>query len=55
MKKFSARKGYKPVKSTIQINSIDDELQNSLWNNLIEHYFYDYSFYYSSLSVVITF
>ncbi len=41
MKKFSARKGYKPVKSTIQINSIDDELQNSLWNNLIEHYFYD--------------
>lgn len=29
---FSQRQGLKPVKTIFQINSIDDELKNSLWN-----------------------
>jgi hypothetical protein len=29
---FSQRKGLKPVKSVFQIDSMDDELRNSLWN-----------------------
>jgi hypothetical protein len=29
---FSQRKGYKPVKSVIQKNSMDEDLRNGLWN-----------------------
>jgi hypothetical protein len=38
MKLFSQRKGIKPVKSVIQVDSIDDELRNGLWDALIFHY-----------------
>lgn len=38
MKSFSQREGFKPVKSVIQINSIDNELRNSLWNALTLFY-----------------
>ncbi len=35
---FSQRHGYKPVREIIQVESIDDELRNSLWN-VIHYYF----------------
>ena len=34
MTSFSQRKGIKPIKSIIQIDSMDDDLRNSLWNAL---------------------
>ena len=34
MKLFSHRHGLKPVKNVIQIDSIDDDLQNRLWDSL---------------------
>jgi hypothetical protein len=34
MKKFSQRKGFKPVSETIQVNGMSEELRNSLWNVL---------------------
>lgn len=37
--RFSQRKGLKPVKTTIQINSMDEELRNGLWNGLTLYYF----------------
>lgn len=38
MTSFSQRHGYKPIKSILQIRSMDDELRTSLWNAL--HRFY---------------
>jgi len=35
---FSQRKGLKPVKQTLQIDSMDDDLRNGLWNALSLHY-----------------
>ena len=34
MKPFSQRKGLKPVSEVIQIDSMNSELRNSLWNTL---------------------
>ena len=34
MKRFSQRKGFKPVSDTIQVNGMSDELRNSIWNVL---------------------
>lgn len=34
MKRFSQRKGFKPVSETMQVDGIDSELRNSLWNVL---------------------
>lgn len=39
MESFSQRKGIKPTKSVIQIDSMDDDLKNGLWNALFGHYF----------------
>jgi hypothetical protein len=36
MKRFSQRKGYKPVSEIIQTDGMSDELRNSLWNVLDE-------------------
>ena len=36
MKRFSQRKGLKPVAKIIQIDSMNSELRNSLWNTLDE-------------------
>jgi hypothetical protein len=36
--RFSERVGFKPIKNTIQINSMDTELRNSLWNALVTFY-----------------
>jgi hypothetical protein len=38
MKRFSEREGFKPVKSVIQVDSMDIELRNSLWNALTIYY-----------------
>lgn len=35
---FSQRKGFKPVKSVMQIDSMDDDLRNGLWNALTIFY-----------------
>lgn len=35
---FSQREGFKPYKTKLQINIIDDELRNRLWNAIIEFY-----------------
>jgi len=38
MKSFSQRKGLKPVKSVMQVDSMDEDLRNGLWNALTFHY-----------------
>ena len=38
MKSFSRRKGLKPVKSLIQVDSMDEDLRNGLWNALTIYY-----------------
>ena len=38
MELFSHKYGYKPVKSIMQVQSMDDDLRNSLWNAV--HIFY---------------
>lgn len=38
MRSFSQRKGFVPVKTVIQVDSMDDDLRNSLWNALTRYY-----------------
>ncbi len=38
MESFSQRKGLKPVKSVMQVDSMDEDLRNGLWNVLIASY-----------------
>lgn len=38
MTSFSQRYGYKPIKSIVQIEAMDDELRIGLWNALEEYY-----------------
>ena len=38
MKLFSQRKGFKPIKTVMQVNSVDDDLRNGLWNALTIFY-----------------
>jgi len=38
MSLFSQRKGYKPIKSAIQVESMDDDLRIGLWNALTIYY-----------------
>ena len=38
MKRFSQRKGLKPIKTKIQIDSMDSDLRNRLWNALEFYY-----------------
>jgi len=38
MKLFSQRKGFKPIKSVMQVDNVDSELRNGLWNALITCY-----------------
>lgn len=37
--RFSQRHGHKPIKSIIQLESMDEDLRNSLWNAVYMHYF----------------
>ena len=39
--------GFRQVKSVIQIDSIDEELLNGLWNAIMEYYYSKYSDFYS--------
>jgi len=38
VKRFSERYGFRPVKSVVQIDSMDNDLRNSLWNATTIHY-----------------
>ncbi|MCR4321722.1 MAG: hypothetical protein NUV74_15465 [Candidatus Brocadiaceae bacterium] len=49
MKLFSQRKGIKPVKNVMQVDNIDDDLLNGLWNALTVSY-WGRAFEYSGLS-----
>jgi AbiJ N-terminal domain 4 len=40
MARFSERTGITPVKSAIQLDSMDDDLRISLWNALSDHYWH---------------
>ncbi|MBN3898814.1 MAG: hypothetical protein HWQ41_27150 [Nostoc sp. NOS(2021)] len=46
-KTFSQRRGLKPISEIIQIDSMNDDLRNSLWNVLSEKLFLAYSKYVS--------
>lgn len=37
--RFSQRIGIRPVKTVLQVESIDEDLRNRLWNVLLEHFF----------------
>ena len=52
MKLFSHRYGYKPVKDVIQINSIDDELRNKLWNAFKLFYWDNIKHWWISESII---
>lgn len=34
---FSQRKGYKPVRETVQFESMDESLRNAIWNSFHDH------------------
>lgn len=38
MNSFSQRKGIKPIKNVLQIESMDNDLRNGLWNALTHSY-----------------
>ncbi len=38
MESFSERKGLKPIKSVMQVDSMDEDLRTGLWNALTVHY-----------------
>lgn len=46
-RRFSQRKGFKPVLETIQVDGMNDDLRNSIWNILMHHamrqYYGDFS------------
>lgn len=46
---FSQRKGLKPIKDVMQVDSMDDDLRNGLWNALTIFY-WDQMENYSYLS-----
>lgn len=50
MELFSQRKGIKPVKKVMQVDNIDDDLRNGLWNALT-FYYWDKTSGYSFLSM----
>ena len=34
---FSQRKGLKPIRETVQVESMDESLRNAIWNSFFEH------------------
>jgi hypothetical protein len=48
---FSLRHGFKPVKNIIQVDSIDADLRNRLWNALSEYYWTTISTTYLGISI----
>jgi len=61
MELFSHRQGIKPIKNIMQVESMDDDLRNTLWNNLCihywdnvqRHYISEFSIYYPSIEVLL--
>jgi hypothetical protein len=53
MKTFSERKGLKKVTETIQVDSMSDELRNSLWNVLHLFFWNTKGFLYTDCLVLI--
>jgi GTPase SAR1 family protein len=47
--RFSERMGYKTIKNTIQKESMDDDLRNSLWNEFIKSYPYKLRGFYKKI------
>lgn len=45
MLSFSQRKGLKPIRSIIQIDSADELLRNQLWNTIVSYYWADPYYY----------
>ena len=43
--RFSQRRGLKPVREALQTDSMDDDLRNSLWNE-VHHYFLECQDFY---------
>lgn len=41
--RFSQRIGKTPVRDTLQVESINQSLNNRLWNIILEHFFYQYN------------
>ncbi|MDB5091194.1 MAG: hypothetical protein JWR09_5188 [Mucilaginibacter sp.] len=41
--RFSQRIGKTPIKALLQVESIDESLNNRLWNLILEHFFYKFS------------
>ena len=48
MRLFSQRKGIKPVKSVMQVDSMDTELRNGLWNALTIFYWNQVKYHWIS-------
>lgn len=46
--RFSQRAGKRPIKTILQVESIDDDLKNRLWNVILESFFDKFSDYTSS-------
>lgn len=44
--RFSQRKGFKPIKSVLQVDNVDIDLRNSLWNALDSGYWRYFGSYY---------
>jgi hypothetical protein len=40
MKLFSQRKGLKPIKTVVQLDTVDEELRVALWNTLCSYYWH---------------
>lgn len=61
MELFSQRQGIKPIKNVMQVDSMDDDLRNTLWNNLCfhywdnvhRHYISEFSMYCPSIEVLL--
>ena len=41
MESFSQKHGYKPVKTVVQLDGMDPDLRNGLWNALDTHYWWE--------------
>ena len=57
MRLFSQRKGIKPVKSVMQVDSMDTELRNGLWNALTIFYWNQVKYHriseYKSIDILL--
>jgi len=50
---FSQREGIKPLKKEIQLNSMDNDLKNGLWDALVVYYFPPHEIYYEHKFLIV--